>query len=73
MPKIEIKPCRCGADKIHVGTERQGFLVGCGIGCYNIACTNAGIIIMRIGLTEKQAIKRAKKAWNRRVSREKAD
>jgi hypothetical protein len=63
----ELKPCKCGKDKIFTETTNCGFFHGFGIGCLNVECDIAGNLIIGFGFTKKSAEKRAIKKWNRRV------
>ena len=60
----ELKPCRCGSDKVHILHTDLGIGWACLVGCLNIVCDES---VVRYGLTKKQAERRAVRAWNRRV------
>lgn len=63
---MELKPCRCGKNKVNIIYENVGncFWV-CLVGCMSIVCDE---VVVRFGLTKKQARRRAIKAWNRRAT-----
>lgn len=57
-------PCECGCQVCNVLHDRFGAFHLCLIGCSDILCNEA---VVRVGLTERQAERRAKRAWNRRM------
>ena len=67
MDKIKVRPCKCGS--INIRSEVQSTGVGwvCLIGCMDINCDAK---VIRFGLTKNHAVRRAVKAWNRRVNNE---
>lgn len=64
--EIELKPCKCGKDKVFAECEAVGKLYGYFIGCYNLDCSIEGVI--KIGRTLESAKRKAIKKWNKMVS-----
>lgn len=61
---MELKPCRCGKNKVNIIYENVGIWI-CLVGCMSVICDKS---VVRFGLTKKQARHRAIKAWNRRAT-----
>lgn len=58
-------PCKCGCHRVNVLQTRFGILHWCLIGCNDILCDEH---VVRVGLTELSAERRAKRAWRRRAT-----
>lgn len=64
MNDVDFCPA-CGNTEIFKETEKVLFLYGYGIGCTNPLCRNYGRLIIKYGLTEESAKKKAIKSWMR--------
>lgn len=68
MKETELKPCRCGATKLVVVTDKVPILFiprwRCMIACADFICGNE---VTECGFTKRGAYKKAVKAWNRKV------
>jgi len=65
--EVEMKPCKCGEDKILEASDIRGMLFGHIIGCYNPSCEIGAAI--GVGLTPEFAKRQAIKNWNKMVSK----
>ena len=65
--EIELKPCKCGKDKIFEESDIRGMLFGHIIGCCNLDCDIGAVV--GVGLTPETARRKAIKEWNKIVSR----
>ena len=64
----ELKPCKCGSVQMDGTFGRCGLIWICLIGCMDFCCD---VTVIRYGLTKKQSMRRAVRAWNRRAEDEK--
>ena len=64
MEKSGLKFCRCGYDELHMLRYQVWIFHYCRISCLSWDCDFS---IWKGGLTKKQAERRARRAWNRRV------
>lgn len=64
MEKTNLKPCMCGCGRLHMLHYKVWIFYYCRISCLSWDCDFS---IWKGGLTKKQAERRARRAWNRRV------
>ena len=59
----KLKPCKCGCEALDCNAIKAGPLWIAYAVCGSLRCSIEPV--MAVGLTEKSALRRAKKAWNR--------